>query len=86
VKVLQIVRERIIAEGLDGLCDVETGCGCGLDDLAPCELGPYPDCQLAVKIIVPPEGDPAGQYGNACDYAKPGDEIFVLAEVPSDKR
>lgn len=36
------------AHGLDGLCRQD--CGCGLDNLAPCESGPGPDCVPAYRI------------------------------------
>ncbi len=33
----------------DGLCHVETECGCGLDNLFVCGEGPAPDCECAYK-------------------------------------
>lgn len=48
----KIVYQAIKDAGADGLCDNDE-CGCGLDDFAPCEDGPYSDCQLARKLTVP---------------------------------
>jgi len=31
-----IVRQRLIADGFDGLCDAGGECGCETDDLMPC--------------------------------------------------
>jgi hypothetical protein len=36
MKVIDIVRDYLKQHGHDGLCHVESECGCGLDDLAPC--------------------------------------------------
>ncbi len=45
--VLNIVRHFIRNEGYDGLCF--TDCGCSVDDLAPCDEGPFHDCVVAVN-------------------------------------
>ena len=45
--VLEIVRGWLKEHGYDGLCRDE--CGCGLDDLAPCDCAPYGDCKPAYK-------------------------------------
>lgn len=46
-----IVREYLVAHGYDGLANSEDwdGCGCGVDDLMPCDE-PYPICQPARKM------------------------------------
>ena len=68
------VRDIIIAHlrsiGADGLCC--DGCGCGIDDLAPC-------CQYAADVML---CEPAKRSIATEDYAhwKTGDEIFVPME------
>ena len=32
----EIIKNYLKDNGYDGLCHVETECGCGLDNLAPC--------------------------------------------------
>ena len=54
----QIVLDKINATpGCDGLCNED--CGCGLEDFAPCQYGPYYDCELSKRnddgIYVPME-------------------------------
>lgn len=66
-----IMRDELIASalralGADGLCS--GGCGCGLDDLAPCGY-PDDDCQAARRTIAT-EDDPDGDY-------VAGDTIYV---------
>ncbi|MDD3493746.1 MAG: hypothetical protein PHZ19_09660 [Candidatus Thermoplasmatota archaeon] len=48
--VADIVRQWLLSNGYDGLyCDWGEGCGCGVDDLAPCR-DPYPcGCVAARK-------------------------------------
>ncbi len=43
--VKEIVIEYLKANGYDGLCREE--CGCGLNDLCPCDDNPYFDCEPA---------------------------------------
>ena len=51
---------RIRESGADGLVDGE-GCGCGLDDLAPCgDPSRIRHCRLARKTT-PPEGEDLGE-------------------------
>lgn len=50
--VRDIVKEYIITHGGDGLCD--TDCGCGIDDLFPCDSNPA-ECIVAKKIKVTQE-------------------------------
>ena len=48
--VRDIVIEKIkTTPGCDGLCNGACQCGCGIDDFAPCEDGPYCDCELAKR-------------------------------------
>ena len=48
VDVRGIVREYLEEHGYDGLCTEE--CGCGLEDLFPCD-SPYGDCVPAYKHV-----------------------------------
>jgi hypothetical protein len=36
MKVLEIIKKYLIANGCDGVCFPEAHCGCGIDDLCPC--------------------------------------------------
>ena len=45
--VYDIVLEKLEAVGADGLCNIN--CGCGIDDLMPCDSAPV-DCLVAKKV------------------------------------
>ena len=45
-----IITAGIIASGGTGLVNTEVPCGCGLDDLMPCDE-PCPDCQTAYAVL-----------------------------------
>jgi hypothetical protein len=73
--VIDIIREAIKNHPIaDGLCS--DGCGCGIDDLAPCCGGPYSDCQLAKSRILEDS-----EYFDECG---PGDIWYeeILKEHP----
>jgi hypothetical protein len=73
--VTEIVKEWLSANGFDGLCGEE--CGCGLDDLAPC-VDKMDGCVPAYRVPCPPARDrkcseidtylyrPEKPTGNAC--------------------
>jgi hypothetical protein len=42
--------------GADGLCNSDGECGCGIDDLAPCDCINLSEC-VAAKWTIPKEGD-----------------------------
>ena len=49
MSVVDIVRQYLMLNDYDGLCEPEMECGCGLDDLAPCgDL--KADCKSAYRI------------------------------------
>ncbi len=67
MEVIEIIKDAIKNHPVaDGLCNDE--CGCGIDDLAPCEFGPHKDCYLAKSRIL---GD-----GEFIDDCGPGDLWF----------
>ena len=43
--VIEIIKHYLKANGYDGLAG--NGCGCGLDDLAPCCIDTFGDCKPA---------------------------------------
>lgn len=43
----QFIRDRLQAEGYDGLCNPDLECGCSLDDLFPCGEPEINDCMPA---------------------------------------
>ncbi len=43
----ELLRAALKAEGADGLVDVDTDCGCGLDDLLITEHCPARSCEAA---------------------------------------
>lgn len=68
--VREIVIEKLRALGADGLCNVQTECGCGgcdLDDVAPCDHFDF-ECEPARKVDCPGEGscEEATVFGGPC--------------------
>lgn len=79
----EIIIAGLNAEGLDGLCNWE--CGCGIDDLAPCGEGPFADCVGAKRKIVPEDGRVFGDNGEEVKHELfPGQEIFVACRGISE--
>lgn len=62
MNVKQIVKEYLKAQGFDGLCNID--CGCGFDDLMPC-CETSEDCEVAMAS---PDPDDPGYmiYTPAC--------------------
>lgn len=71
----QIIVTWLKQNGADGLCEPETECGCGLDDLAPCGDGPHPKCKAALKRRLM-DGEYIGDGG-------PGDMAYFV--MPNSK-
>lgn len=46
--IAQICRQWLADLGYSGLCNTEVCCGCGLEDLMPCDE-PSPTCQCAYE-------------------------------------
>ena len=51
-----LLQAAIKVVGGDGLCNPSEECGCGIDDLAPCECLNLGECQAA-KWTIPKEDD-----------------------------
>lgn len=80
MNVKTMVKNYIRQQGMDGLCNDE--CGCSLDDFAPCGDGPFPECEMARKLIKPKFGELRHPVTNeiiSCSDFEPGDQIFVRA-------
>jgi hypothetical protein len=45
--VREIIKDYLLVDKADGLCNPELECGCNIDDLVPCASDPC-DCQPAV--------------------------------------
>lgn len=76
-----MVKLFIRQQGMAGLCN-DDGCGCSLDDFAPCGEGPFPYCRMARRLTIPGHGDlihPITNEKILITDGKPGDDIFVDA-------
>jgi hypothetical protein len=80
MNVQEILKNHLKSIGADGLCC--DGCGCGIDDLFPCDKTPS-ECKPAKKGIAEESGE----------FYEVGDEIFIEMEEskmtdvkPSKKR
>ena len=45
--VADMIRAALAGIGADGLCNCEESCGCGIEDLAPCECINLSECVAA---------------------------------------
>jgi len=50
-RVIEILKAHLIAEGFDGLVQVDPECGCLLDDLRPC-CGDFGECEPAYRGVL----------------------------------
>ena len=73
----EIIVEALKRFGADGVCNPEFSCGCGLDDLSPCESDSILMCEPAKRKIATAE-----DVAEESEY-EVGDEIFVLMEAPA---
>jgi len=48
MKAVDALKDWLKAHGYDGLSNC--GCGCNLEDFAPCQDGPYNDCLVARDV------------------------------------
>ena len=58
-----LLRAALLEMGGDGLCNCEESCGCGIEDLAPCECINLSEC-VPAKWTIPKEDEEyrAGYY------------------------
>jgi hypothetical protein len=71
----EILKSAIAAAGGDGLCNSDLECGCGVDDLAPCDAMGI-DCVIA-KGRVLGEEEEEKWYG-------PGDVLMEPVDTEAD--
>ncbi len=57
MRVIQIVKSHLVANGFDGLVEADSECGCLIEDLAPC-CGDFGQCDPGYRgADVSGEGD-----------------------------
>jgi hypothetical protein len=47
MNVREILQKVLSEQGADGICNPSEECGCGIDDLAPCDSIDLEECQAA---------------------------------------
>lgn len=57
ITVRELIIKRLNELGADGLCNRDESCGCGDDDLGPCDCLNLDQCEPA-KFICPEPNDP----------------------------
>lgn len=57
MKVIEIVTAHLNANGFTGLVSVDSGCGCEIGNLVPCDCDPS-TCEPGYKHADPRGGDP----------------------------
>jgi len=50
IRVSKIIKKYLRENGFDGLCNLSEECGCGIDDLVPCDSNPS-ECEPAYKTM-----------------------------------
>lgn len=77
-----IVKGWLIANGYDGLCEVDGECGCSIKDgLAPCGEMHY-TCEAAYKGVCTDSGDSQNNY---CMYTDAADARRAWREKMEEK-
>jgi hypothetical protein len=66
--VKEIVKEYLEKNGFDGLCS--ENCGCGIDNLMPCEKWNIPLCEPAYMLIC--QGNKKCPLHNRCEGGREG--------------
>lgn len=79
--VKEIVAEWLRANHYDGLCNPEAECGCGLDDLMPCDWVSERDCVGAYKTPSPDGCNEDGEWYSTSnsDQDEPSDILEKIA-------
>ncbi len=75
MNVKEIIVKYLRENGYDGLCNIDSQCGCEISDSFPCDICDG-SCEPAIKTIVTAEDIDDGDYENF----EVGDEIFVPKE------
>jgi hypothetical protein len=65
----EILISKLKELGADGLCNTETDCGCGIDDLCPCDVSLL-DCVPAKKKVLSKEDAEDSDF-------EAGDTVYV---------
>lgn len=73
--VIEIVKKYLVEHKLDGLVHQDTGCGCSVDDLAPCNECPVDEFEAAVRVPCS-DGERCNHDGPTSDgyHFEPADE------------
>lgn len=82
MNVREIITDYLKANGYDGLCTI--GCGCGIDNLAPCDCCNIDECIPAHKKVC--NGDNCEHY-QSCDVGLDiGDTCFCAEEATNESQ
>ena len=81
----EMLKKYLADHGYDGLYN--GNCGCGINDFAPCDEGPFPECAAALSMIIPPDGIAryAGEIIHYDDIIGPGDTVFFEVDLGDQK-
>ena len=75
----EIITNAIRSAGGDGLVNEDLGCGCDLDELAPCGGPDFDECRIAKsRVLGPDEG-----IETPADFLGPGDMLYEPIETES---
>ena len=72
-----LIANAIEATGGNGLVNGDLGCGCDVDDLAPCDSPDLDECRVAKSRVLGPDE----KYETASCLLGPGDTLYEPIEV-----
>lgn len=72
-----LIADAIEAAGGNGLVNGDLGCGCDVNDLAPCDSPDLDECRVAKSRVL----GPGETYQTAGDLLGPGDTLYEPIEV-----